>query len=1614
MPLTLRTVRYSLFCATLALLSLANASAANLWDGGGTTNNWGDALNWDNDVVPLFPVQLTFGGTTRLTPNNDQTGITVQGITFDATAGAFTIGGNAITLGTAGVPSPNATVGGNAFTNGITNSSTNAQIVNLPITLLQRNRHNFTTDVGAGALTLGGAITRQAGATAHFMPNGGAITTTLTNDASGIIGAWATTGTIGTTNPLTAVNSSWAANDGTGKIVPYQFAPANTFAAGATVTGVNSTSNVKFNAGGNLTIPAGTSMNSLFIAEDATVRVITNLGTTTFTAGGGIFRAADTAGAVIHRVTGGTITAGTSGPAELFVRTRTLPQVLSGATNGLNGPPESLTIESLITDNAGGGAVTLVKSGFGVLRLDTSVNTFSGGLYLNEGQLRPSQPGSMGTGPVYVAADAQMLQGAAVNQPNNFFIAGFGAVENGGQATQFRGGALRFNSAGGELSGTITLLDNARIGARGGQAATNAPGGILSGKITGNFNLELNVESGQGTAGLASTMPTLTLTNSANDWGGNTVVGRGRVRIGGTGEVIPDGAGKGNLVFFPEAASESMLALEGNTETVNGLTVTGAGDPNLAVITNNVGTPGTLRVGSNNTSSSFAGRFADSVGKVNLEKIGTGTLTLTGSSTHSGVTRVTAGTLALSTTTSMNNSPNSNVVVSSGATFDVTGVTQGFAPGSSQTITNNGTVTGPVTLSNGGVLNGTGNYAGGITVQSGVLTGGATGATGTLAASTLVATGGGSVQFDFGGASADRINVTGNANLSGAPLTMNLLAPVTAGSYTLISAGSITGTATVTNLNSAVGRTQFALSQNATTVSVNVTGAPASIRWDNSSPASGDGASWDDQGNQNWRNGATPDKFFEFDSVTFNDQNNGHYNVSVASVVKPFAMNVTNSAGDYVFNGSEIAGVGSLTKSGTGALTLNNPNTFSGGVTLNQGTLKLGLSGFSGNSPIGIGTLTINGGTIDNSSGSDIATLGTTNAQAWGGSFTFSGTNSVNLGTGAVAMTASPVITVNDNIAIDGLSTLTVGGNITGGTNSITKAGAGALTLGGANSYSGGTTVNGGALRLTAATAAGSGAIAVNTGTTLALGANVANSITMSGTSTLTTVGLPDFTSSATAELTIAAGANVNVLTADSLNLVDSNNVQWDGALKGSGNITVQQANNVTSPDGQQGFRVRGTSANTNFSGTITVLNNAKAELRRSTPSVGAYSPAGTGKIVLTAGDTLLSNTVNSLTTTGGYTEFNLRNNTNGNVTFGNDVEIAGTGATVVNLLTDTGAPAGSVSTMGNLRIGAGQEVATYKATTTSTPLAVAFQSVTLTGNGARFSPKKPGFGVANADAGDIRLGPIGETVAGSGIVVAGGAPRAVFLDGVNTYTGTTTVASGILQLGASNRIPDSSNMVLGDNTTFLPATFATGGFNETVGTLSLQAPGTIDLGVGASTLHFATSDVNTLWSSNTLTINNWTPGPDHVFFGNSATGLGASTILPTTLVSFAGHLAPGGARILSTGEVVPVLSLLNGDFDQDDSITAADLPAMLKALTDVNAFKNGYAMSDPDFNTIANIDSNPGLTNRDIQAMLDKLAQLGLGSTTAVPEPATFVLLAFGGLAVFGMRRKQRAPADR
>jgi hypothetical protein len=90
---------------------------------------------------------------------------------------------------------------------------------------------------------------------------------------------------------------------------------------------------------------------------------------------------------------------------------------------------------------------------------------------------------------------------------------------------------------------------------------------------------------------------------------------------------------------------------------------------------------------------------------------------------------------------------------------------------------------------------------------------------------------------------------------------------------------------------------------------------------------------------------------------------------------------------------------------------------------------------------------------------------------------------------------------------------------------------------------------------------------------------------------------------------------------------------------------------------------------------------------------------------------------------------------------------------------------------------------------------------------------------------------------------------------------------------------------------------------------------------------------------------------------------------------------------------------LVKGDFNRDGQVTAADLIAMLKALTDLNKYETDNELTDPLLEAIGDFDDSGTVTNADIQSFLALLASLPDGANS-VPEPSTacLCLLAIAG----------------
>ena len=100
----------------------------------------------------------------------------------------------------------------------------------------------------------------------------------------------------------------------------------------------------------------------------------------------------------------------------------------------------------------------------------------------------------------------------------------------------------------------------------------------------------------------------------------------------------------------------------------------------------------------------------------------------------------------------------------------------------------------------------------------------------------------------------------------------------------------------------------------------------------------------------------------------------------------------------------------------------------------------------------------------------------------WNGSFTFKGSNPLNLGSGSVLL--APSTGTNITVTLNGSNPLTVGGAIGdfGIGYSLTVAGPGTLSLAGNSSYSGGTFLTSGQLNINSSSAIGTGLLTISAG----------------------------------------------------------------------------------------------------------------------------------------------------------------------------------------------------------------------------------------------------------------------------------------------------------------------------------------------------------------------------------------------------------------------------------------------------------------------------------------------------------------------------------------------------
>ena len=288
---------------------------------------------------------------------------------------------------------------------------------------------------------------------------------------------------------------------------------------------------------------------------------------------------------------------------------------------------QGMTFSGSISDAGGGSSGTggsLTKIGTGTLTL-TGSNSYSGGTTVS------------GNGVLLINNDNQL-----------------GALSG---SITLNGGMLMNNSS----SVTLNAGRNIYLG---------AGGGYIDPAYNDLFNLNGQI-SGMGGLGVAWDCGTVVL-NGTNGYVGTTTIGTTAIQYWNDNTANPklqlgnSNALPGTDLIFGNNAKGNTATLDMNGFNATVAALTGGTNAIVDVLTSS-GTS-ILSVGNNGEDSTFQGVIKNTNGLLRLNKIGTGTLTLSGSNTYSGGTTINAGTLHL---LNQNAAQNSIVTLNNGSlTFD--------------------------------------------------------------------------------------------------------------------------------------------------------------------------------------------------------------------------------------------------------------------------------------------------------------------------------------------------------------------------------------------------------------------------------------------------------------------------------------------------------------------------------------------------------------------------------------------------------------------------------------------------------------------------------------------------------------------------------------------------------------------------------------------------------------------------------------------------------------------------------------------------------------------------------------------------------------------------------
>ena len=777
-------------------LNLILGASGNFNAASGATLLIGSAISQTGGAQSMTK---TGAGTLTLTGANTYTGIT------GVTAGTLNLGN-----GTSGSLSSSSmlAVGGNGIFN-FTGAAAATQTVNgLNVNAGYGTVNNTVTGT---TLTLGG-ITRSGSGMVGFATTTGNINTSTTNDATGIIGTWATRGTTS--------NLGYAVSGGAG------VAMTTLTGTGATATNISNATSTSTNydyASGNITQTGAVTVNSLRINGGAI--------TTWANAGNGI-------------TLNGLMLAGTTNVAESGVGTITIGTGTNTELDIITNA-QTLTLGSSIVNNGAGASKVVIGSSNGGVVVLSGSNSYTGGTIVNSGILRVANNSAVGD---------VLLNGGGTLNVDIIGVTLAGNITGTGKVTKSNSASSLTLNGNNTFSGGMTLTDGRLIMGTGsnngiGTGTFTLSSGSLQSSDNSSRTISNSLSMGSNALGFGATQAALTglgdltftstastvsvggaktwtVTNAttvtfANNWSGNagfnvtkagsgTLVFNGNLSNGASNVVVSAGTlalngassgytgtttiSGGTLSVGANAPSGSAGALgnassavtlgDAATTTSNlsaSLLTGGASTIGRAVTVANQATSGTYTIGGNtDNNSTFSGLITANQGfKVaQVATTSTNTLSITGGITggNAGTKTVTfdsAGAVSVSGAAISDGSGTLAVTQSGAGTTTLSGTNNytGATNINAGKLVVNGSISTSTltTVNNNGTLGGAGTV-GSVTVMSGgtvtpgnslgILSAGDT----DLQAASILA-------LELGGTSAgvnyDRLNVTGSATLAG-------------------------------------------------------------------------------------------------------------------------------------------------------------------------------------------------------------------------------------------------------------------------------------------------------------------------------------------------------------------------------------------------------------------------------------------------------------------------------------------------------------------------------------------------------------------------------------------------------------------------------------------------------------------------------------------------------------------------------------------------------------------------------------------------------------------------------------------------------------------------------